>query len=125
MNLTIKSTKNILSSSSLKGTVSPDIGLNTISTFCKTVYGFYIFFRRSSPDIQILILELPLSKQFLILQIFPKAVLEFMFRLTDVCLDQLDLHCRVSVSRVCSVNRVSESRFTGLLASFRKPDMTV
>jgi hypothetical protein len=48
------------------------------------------------------------------LQIFPKAVPEFMFRLTDVCLDQLDLHRRVSVSS-----------FIGLLAGFRKPDMTV
>jgi hypothetical protein len=59
------------------------------------------------------------------LQIFTKAVPEFMFRLTDVCLDQLALHRRVSVSRVCSVNRISESRFIGLLAGFRKPDMTV
>ncbi len=97
----------------------------SISTFCKTANGFNIFLLRSSPDIQILILQLLLWKHFLILQIFPKAVPEFMFRLTDVCLDQLDLHRRVSVSRVCSVNRVSESRFIGLLAGFRKPDMTV
>jgi hypothetical protein len=49
-----------------------------------------------------------------------------MFRLPDFCLDQLDLHQRVSVSHVCpSVNRVSESHFTRLLAGFRKPDMTV
>jgi hypothetical protein len=48
-----------------------------------------------------------------------------MFRLSDVYLDQLDLHRRVSVSRVCSVNRVSESPFIRLLAGFRKPEMTV
>ncbi len=30
-----------------------------------------------------------------------------------------------SVSRLCTVNRVSESRFVSLLAGFSKPDMTM
>jgi hypothetical protein len=44
-----------------------------------------------------------------------------MFRLTDFAVK----HRRVSESRLLTVNRVSESRFVGLLAGFSKPDMTV
>jgi hypothetical protein len=51
-----------------------------------------------------------------------KAVPESLFRLTDVAVRAL---AGFSVSRLCTLNRVSESCFISLLAGFSKPDMIV
>ncbi len=111
-----------------KGTVSPDIGLHLSFWKIKLVLsaGQFMVLKflllRSSWDIQKLIIKLLLWKHLLIVQTLRKAVPESLFRLTDFA----EEHQRVySVSRLCTVNQVSESPFVSLLAGFSKPDMTV